>query len=383
MAQKREKTKFTGVYQRVSSERMHEGKPDVCYDIAFKVDGRLIWEKAGWKSEGYDAAMAQIVRGDRLRAIRHSEELPQQKKKVPTFGKVAEKYLQWTTTNKARQGCTDKTYYKKHLQPRFENKRLNEISSFDLERMKVELLKEGLAQGTIRNILTLFGVIVNKATAWKLYDGKNPLNGVKKPVSQNRRERFLSFEEARLILDELQKATPTMHDMALLSLHTGLRLSEVAALRGTHIDIKNKLILVADPKNKQARKAYLTDEAIEMLERRIPAKPEGLLFTRLDGGQIKNSLVFAQVVEKLGLNAGITDRRQQVTFHTLRHTHASWLVLGGESILVVQQALGHRDLKSTMVYSHLSEDSRKAAATRLEQAFNKGKENNVIQLNDK
>jgi len=119
-----------------------------------------------------------------------------------------------------------------------------------------------------------------------------------------------------------------------------------------------------------------------MLERRIPAKPEGLLFSRLDGGQIKNSLVFAQVVGKLGLNAGITDRRQQVTFHTLRHTHASWLVLGGESILVVQQALGHRDLKSTMVYSHLSEDSRKAAATRLEQAFNKGKESNVVQLND-
>ena len=54
---KRVRTKYKGVYERESEQR-HNGKPDVCFDIAYRLDGKLIWEKAGWVSEGYSAKLA-------------------------------------------------------------------------------------------------------------------------------------------------------------------------------------------------------------------------------------------------------------------------------------------------------------------------------------
>jgi hypothetical protein len=80
---KRALTKYPGVYSRKSQARTHEGKADVCFDITYKKDGRKVWEKVGWASEGYSAKMATQVRGERLRAIRHGQELPNERAKVP------------------------------------------------------------------------------------------------------------------------------------------------------------------------------------------------------------------------------------------------------------------------------------------------------------
>lgn len=60
----REKTKYTGVYYRTSSTKRYDGKPDVCFDIAYKLEGKLIWEKVGWRSEGYTAVLASEIRAN-------------------------------------------------------------------------------------------------------------------------------------------------------------------------------------------------------------------------------------------------------------------------------------------------------------------------------
>jgi integrase len=59
-----------------------------------------------------------------------------------------------------------------------------------------------------------------------------------------------------------------------------------------------------------------------------------------------------------------------VTFHTLRHTFASWLAIQGESIITLKEMLGHKSTVMTERYSHLSPDHKRKAAERLEQAFN-------------
>jgi len=71
-------------------------------------------------------------------------------------------------------------------------------------------------------------------------------------------------------------------------------------------------------------------------------------------------------VKDLGLNDGITDRRQKLVFHSLRHTFASWLVQMGKPLYTVSQLLGHSDLKMTMRYAHLAPDTQRAAAMELE-----------------
>jgi hypothetical protein len=133
MAQPRKATKTIGVYELVSDKKTAKsprGKtiPDVCYYINFKVDGKLTWEKVGWLSEGYSeklAAVAAVVRSERIRSIRHGEELPQQKQKAPTFKSLAEKYLKWSEENKNRKGIEDKSRYENHLKDRFDGKLLD------------------------------------------------------------------------------------------------------------------------------------------------------------------------------------------------------------------------------------------------------------------
>src|SRR4030042_1412028 len=90
------KTRYQGVYYRVSQgEKIHNGKPDKCFFIRYKKEGRRIMEKTGWGSEGYSAELAKGIRGERLRSIRHGEELPKEKAKIPRFSEESRVYLKW------------------------------------------------------------------------------------------------------------------------------------------------------------------------------------------------------------------------------------------------------------------------------------------------
>ena len=370
----RERTKYPGVYRRESTERMVKGRPDVCFDISYKLDGKKVWEKIGWVSEGYSEKLAADIRAERLRSIRHGEELPKQKKKAPLFKDVWAKYEAWARQNKNRAGADDISRYNCYLRDRFADTRLDGISSFDLERMKAELSKEGLSAATVKHCLVLIRQTYNKAMAWGLYQGGNPVRGVKMPALQNQRTRFLSHEEASELLKRLKgMRTPDLHDMALLSLYTGLRAGEIFSLRGYDLDFQNDIIRITDPKNKQTRHAYMTGAVKDMLTRRTPEKPEDLVFPDRNGNKIRSiSKAFFRIVKELGFNEGITDRRQAVTFHTLRHTFASWLAIQGESIITLKDMLGHKSTAMTERYSHLIPDHKRRAAARLEEAFNGG-----------
>ena len=378
---KRVLTKYTGVYSRQSDSKVHNGRPDVCFDITYKLDGKKIWEKAGWVSEGYSAKVASEIRAERMRSIRHGEELPQQRKQVPYFKDVAAKYLEWAKENKTLNGRNDFYRYRKHLAPRFDEMRLNEISAFDLEKFKSDLSKLELAPASVKHILVEFRQMVNKAILWGMYEGTNPIKGVKMPPLQNQRERFLSFDEAKLLLAELNKVSRQLHDMALLSLHCGLRAGEIFNIRGQDLDFENELINISDPKNKQSRKAFMTEAVKAMLSRYVPETPSEYVFKdKRHGGKIKAiSKTFRLVVEEIGFNEGIKDRRQVVTFHTLRHTFASWLALQGETILTIKELLGHKTLEMTMRYAHLMPKEKKRATLDLEKAFNKGS-NKVVKF---
>jgi len=369
---KREPTKYPGVYSRQGIQRKgeHKGKPDTVLDISYKKEGRKIWEKVGWKAEGYSAKLAAQVRAERLRMIRHGQELPGEKAKIPRFSEMADFYLHWATENKSRDR-DDRGRYENHLKEPLGNKRLNEISSFHLERLKSELTKKELAAATVKHCLVLVREIFNKAIEWAKYKGQNPVKGVKLPSLNNRRERFLSHEEADLLLKELAKVSPSVHNQALLSVHCGLRAGEIFNLRGQDLDFENGIIRIMDPKNKANRTAYMTRAVREMLKANLPDNPSELIFRdRWHGEPIKNiSKTFERTVDSLGLNKDVEDTRQRVVFHTLRHTFASWLAIQGTPLLTIKELLGHKTLAMTERYSHLTPDMKKRATLDLEASF--------------
>lgn len=362
--------KFQGVFYRESSVKRYEGKPDKCYDICYRDRrGKLIWEKVGWTSEKYSALIASQIRSERLRTIRHGGDLPKEKPIEYTLGDVWEKYDEWLDTGK-REPEDDRSYYRKHIKPIFASTLISKISPFDLEKLKIKLKSQDYAPATIKHILAIIRQVINKAILWGMWNGENPVKKVKLPSLNNRRERFLSKEEAKNLLEAIKKYSQQTHDIALVSLHTGMRAGEIFDLRWVHLDMENGLMHIADPKSGRARKAFMTETLKDLFQSLEFGKPEEYVFPsrfndRID--RISNS--FMDAVNDLKLNEGITDRRQKVIFHTLRHTFASWLAIQGTPILTIKELLGHQTLAMTERYSHLSPDQKREAVKGIERLF--------------
>lgn len=371
---KRKATQYQGVYSRTGVRtRRKDGTPivDTCFDITYKLKGTKVWEKAGWQGLGYSAKLASLLRADRLRDLAVAGVLPEKEgKPAPLFDDIAQEYLKWAKSNKAREGYDDNNRYMNHLKDSLGNKQMDQITPITLEKLKKTLTAKGLAPATVKHVLVLIRMMWNKAIVWNLWHGENPIKRVKLPTLQNRRERYLSPEEAALLLAKLKERSSTTHDIALLSLRCGFRFGEITALRAMDIDLDNGIINVADSKNKSSRKAFMTPTVKAVLEARLPEHPEEYVFTDQYGEKIRElSNVFERVVEGLGWNAGITDRRQKVTFHTLRHTHASLLAIQGESLITIAEALGHKSLQMVKRYAHLSDTTRREAAEKLERTM--------------
>lgn len=258
---------------------------------------------------------------------------------------------------------------------------MDQISSFDLERLKAELGKKGLSPMSTKHVLVLFRSIVNKAIKWGEYKGENQIKGITLPVPQNERQRFLSTEEAELLLNNLKERSSLWHDIALLSLYTGMRASEIFNIKNHDLNFTDATVFISNPKNKHPRYAYMTAAVKDMLQKRATDDPDAFIFLNRKGEQITEvSRSFERSVEALQFNKGIQDARQKVVFHSLRHSFCSWLAIQGVPLYTIAELAGHRDLKMSSRYSHLSPDHKRSAINGLEASLNGHKENVVVNI---
>ena len=260
------------------------------------------------------------------------------------------------------------------------NKKIINISSFDIEKIKKTMSAANKAPRTINYALAVVRHSLNKARDWGLFAKENPVDRVKKPTINNKRTRFLTYEEAEMLLNKLQRTNKQLYEMAFLSLYTGMRAGEIFNLKWQDVDFKNGIIYIRDPKNKADRVAYMTADIKEMLDSKFnkKAQQDDYIFKGVKGKKITEiSKTFAITVNRLGLNDGITDKRNKVVFHTLRHTFASWLAIQGTPIYTIKELMGHKSLAMTERYSHLAPDTKREAIKKLKQI---GNSKNVVKL---
>ena len=363
----RQRTKHVGVYQRVSSERMYQGKPDVCFDITYKAGVRKVWEKVGWRSEGYSAAMAAHVRAERMRSLRHTDELPTHAKPI-TLRQAWERYRDDHLTGRA---CAkgDGQRYAKHIDPALGGVCLGDITALDISRLRDHLMKSVSPQ-TTKHVLAQIRRIMLRCIEWGLFAG--PMPKIDMPRVENERWRFLTRTEASALLDELRRRSVELYQYSALSLYTGMRAGEIFRLRGYHIDRNAGIIHVVDGRKGKPREVYVTPAVAALLDEIGPALDD-YVFPSDAGGMTKQvSAAFFRAVAALGLNDGVTDPRGRVCFHTLRHTYASWLAQAGEPLYVIGSLLGHNTEDMTRRYSHLCPDTRRNAAMRIEAIHGRG-----------
>ena len=359
--------KFAGVYFSESKTRKWRGRNDKCYYVSFKESetGKLRWERCGWISEGWTPEAAQRKRHEVMEKDRAGVYKPKQARRAEqlTFGELMEeRYLKWADENK-KHAKDDRSRYEFWLKKRLAKKTLKGISPMDLERIKKDMRDAGKSDATVRHALCVVRQAFNKAVLWRLYDGTNPCKAITFPHPNNARQRFLSRDEAALLLKTLRERSPQVDRVAVFSLYGGLRLGEVLGLTWGNLDRTHGIINVLDTKNKEARAVFITEPIAQALDEMPPGAPDELLFQTHHGRPVGwLSKTFGRVVDELGMNEGVSDRRERVTFHTLRHTYASWAVMAGAPLYVVGKGLGHKSPVMTQRYSHLSPESHRAAS---------------------
>ena len=367
-------TKYTGVKAFISARRW-KGKPDMVYYIAIRYEGRLKWEKVGRVSEGYTAELASQIRSERIQDLKHgkSPAVRNRNRKKITFGEAWDKYRELHLPQTKSRDAADDSRYKNHLRKRFGNMLLSTLGVLDLEKMRLEMRGDGYSDQTIHHCLALVRRVINKARKWGLWQGDNPVSKMDMPKPDNKRMRFLSAQEAQMLLEEICCRSRQWWRISLLSLHTGMRFSEVAKLLWEDLDLANGVLHVREAKE-VSRIVRLTPTSQAMLERMPRGRPGALAFPNRKGAVIREvSETFVRSVDALGLNEGVTDRRHRVVFHTLRHTFGSWLAQNGVPLFEIGKYMGHGTLEMTERYSHLCPDQQRKAARVLERAFTVGR----------
>lgn len=371
----RKKTKFTGVYARTSDVKRHMGRPDECYDIAYKLPGgSKRWEKIGWKSEGYTAAMASEIRSERLRAMRHGD-VPSVRKKSRelTFGQAWALYYekQLAPNHASNRKHPDLSRYDRHLAPRFADTPLSSITALDLERMKQDMQRAGQSPQSVKHALAQIRRVYRKIIAWDKWFGRVPTDKVDMPEFDNKRHRWLSPQDAALLLAEIKRRSRQWHRISLMSLHTGLRAGEIFALQGHDLRLANgEIHVLHSRKHSEGRTVYMTPTLRAMFADMAIASGRPVFATR-DNTPIREvSMTFNRSVDALGFNEGIEDTRARVVFHTLRHTFGSWLAQAGVPLYDIGELMGHAEEETTRRYAHLCPNRQRRSAAIIEAVFN-------------
>lgn len=274
-------------------------------------------------------------------------------KQVSTFTEFSEKFRTHSKTNDKYSTQKTKHYVlTKHLLPAFGKKKLNAITSYDIETFKARKLDKGILPKTINNHLAILSKLLSLAVEW------NELGAVPKIVWMRLPKPefdFLNFEEAERLVAATE---PEWRAMVITALHTGLRLGELVALQWDCVDFVGGRLLVrrngyrgklGSPKSGRNREVPLSQTVLVALKEHRHLRGPFVFCT--PDGKILNAYNRCQyAIARQCRRAGL----RPVGWHTLRHTFASHLVMKGIPLKAVQELLGHATIEMTMRYSHLS-----------------------------
>lgn len=177
---------------------------------------------------------------------------------------------------------------------------------------------------------------------------------------------FLTLAEMEKILRVPQpKNASGIRDQALLELFyaTGMRVSEVATLRREDVNLESAF-LKCRGKGEKERIVPLGQVAIDALKAYLKIKDkntDGFVFCNGKGKKPLTRQRIWQLVRKYARLAGIQKR---ITPHTFRHSFATHLLEGGADLRIVQELLGHADIATTQIYTHVSRDHLKSIHSR-------------------
>ena len=321
--------------------------------IDYSFNGRRVRRKVGTSKK-----MAELALKETELRIAKGEFLGVAERKKMTVDDLCDEYLKFSKSNKMPKSHTRDITSIKNLLAEFSGQLISDISSHALETYMNK--RKGMVEpATVNREVSCMKHMFNKAVQWG-YLSDNPIVSVKRFKEPPARIRNLTDAE---IYKLLECCSDHLRSIVITALNTGMRKGEILNLQWSEVDMRNRIITLRKTKNNETRTIPINDPLHEELRSMGQQSHDQYVFCHENGDpydDIKSG--FKGALKRAGI--------KNFRFHDLRHTFASRLVMAGVDIRTVQELMGHKDIKMTMKYSHLSDAHLRDAVKRLEHGTN-------------
>lgn len=335
---------------------MTDGTKEKTRGVFEKVPGSGIW----W-IQYYDSQHRR--RRERVGKRRKAEQLAEQRRtearqgiKMPenlrakpaTFAELGERAKAYSKANK--RSYDHDVQRMKHLMEEFGNRQAEDITRGEIQKW-LDSKAEKWSLATRNRHLALLKLTYRLAEE----DGKiktNPARLVRQSKEDNGRVRYLSSVEDTALRSVIQKSYAEHLPEFEVALMTGMRQGEQFSREWNDVDFDAGTIRLQTSKNGKSRFVHLNTRALASLR-------------MLHGRSIGAGRLFPNIKPRWFTEAARAAKLEDFTWHDLRHTFASRLVMAGVDIRTVQELMGHKSITMTMRYAHLSPQHRTGALEKL------------------
>lgn len=290
---------------------------------------------------------SELAQYGEVRSLKPTEE---ERRDSPTLAEFAPRWLETyvKANNRVKEYKRKRGTLDNHLIPFFGSQKLEDITAERVEQYKVA--KQALNPKTLNLQLGVLRKLLATAQEWLLIEGIPRIKLLKVPQPDFKR---LTIQESDRLIAVAQEEP--WRTMTLVALKTGMRYSELSALKWDDIDWERGVIAVkrsvvegniSATKNSRIRYVNMVKEVREALE--VMKKPSGFIF--LFNGKLVLYKTARERLQRCCRDAGVP----VISWHDLRHTFASQLSALGANIFAVQKLMGHSDIKMTERYTHLN-----------------------------
>lgn len=360
----RTKTKYPGVYYR-ETERVGGPGKERSYDVCWKKNGKLVWEKVGRQyADNMTPAKASRIRAQLIEGLRETRKQTQEREEAEriikagryTISRLWDEYATQRAINKGLK--VDRNRFARHLEKPFGDKEPAEIITLDVDRLRMQMLKK-LSPQTVKHVLALLKRIINFGVKRGLCETPDPQRlHIELPKVDNVKTEDLSPTQLRALLDAMDEdPNQEIANLMRLALFTGMRRGELFRLEWRDVDMERGFILIREPKGGKSQSIPMNQAARRILNSH-PKTDSPYVFPARDGGKLNTiQRTGRRIRKKAGLPEGFR------YLHGLRHVYASMLASSGDvDMYTLQKLLTHKSAAMTQRYAHLRDEALQRAS---------------------
>mgnify|MGYP001603142069 CR=1 FL=1 len=218
-----------------------------------------------------------------------------------------------------------------------------EVTTDDVKNFLLYLRSNGYTNTSLNSVISSLKFYYGDVLKRKLF------YSIARPKKEKYLPTVLSREEIQQLLDHTANQKHRL--LLALAYGSGLRVSEVVALKVRDLDFSNQIILVQQAKGNKDRLTLFPASLFDQLQQFTAGRAgTEYLFRSEQGGSLTTRTaqkIFEQALQR-------ADQKKEATFHSLRHSFATHLLEQGTDMRYVQELLGHQDVRTTQRYTHVT-----------------------------